>query len=238
MMRTLLFCLSIFVLVGCQADVDSNDYFPMNEGLVWRYQVTEELTDKKIEREFSLKNLGSVELGGDYSDLPVFRRRTSDGTDYYILQDDAGTERIALRTLVETAPRFDVEPRKVLPAVRDIEVGRSWTTETRVYAIHSPPAYSLTAPEGKELSMNFEITSVDDEVNVLAGTFTRCIRVEGIANLTLYADARLGYVDVPVSQTEWYAPGVGLVKLVREEPLNVEMFKGGKVSFELMDFEK
>lgn len=237
-MRLLVFCMSFYLLTGCQVDVDKNDYFPMNEGLIWHYQVTEELTEKKLEREFSIRNLGTIQLEGDYSDLPVFRRRTSDGTDYYIVQDDAGTERIALRTLVETAPRFDVEPRKILPAARDIEVGRSWTTETRVYAIHSPPAYSLAAPEEKTLSMNFEVTSVDDEVSVLAGDFSRCIRVEGIATLTLYADARLGYVDVPVTQTEWYAPGVGLVKLVREEPLDVEMFKGGKVSFELMGFEK
>ena len=64
------------------------------------------------------------------------------------------------------------------------------------------------------------------------------LRVEGSAQLSLYSDARLGYQEIPIKTTEWYAPGVGLVKLVREEPLDTEVFEGGTITLALARFEE
>lgn len=35
-----------------------------------------------------------------------------------------------------------------------------------------------------------------------------------------------GYRDIQIRTTEWHAPGIGLVKLVREEPLDTDVFQG------------
>lgn len=232
----LLCCSLLLLLVGCSESSDPENYFPLEKGISWEYRVTLERGEETQRSEFSITNLGAVELQGEWQDIPVFLRRTSDGTDFYIRQDDAGTERIAKRTVVELKPRFDVEPRKVLPGNPDIETGRNWITETRSYVIRSVPAYALSDPAIKPLAMNYEITAVNEQIEVPAGVFKSCVKVEGEAVLSLYADARLGYLDIPIRQTEWYAPGVGLVKLVREEPLEVEMFQGGRISFELSEW--
>ena len=54
----------------------------------------------------------------------------------------------------------------------------------------------------------------------------------------MYVDPRLGYQDILLTQKEWYAPGVGLVKLIREEPLDLPMFKGGSIMMELEKYER
>ena len=56
--------------------------------------------------------------------------------------------------------------------------------------------------------------------------------------INVLADARLGASEVVVHHTEWYAPGVGLVKLHRVEPLETTAIVGGEVTMELTGWER
>ncbi|MFW1676507.1 hypothetical protein ACFVYJ_01835 [Pontibacter sp. JAM-7] len=232
-----LLALTALTLSGCDADIPATDYFPLHAGVRWEYKVTENLTDRVNERRFSIENRGTAQLKGRYADEPVSIRHTSDGTDYYILQDDTGSYRIARRTMIEYDPRYEEEEVRILPNYKDLDLGRNWSAVTRPYALHSLPSYAVEEPGGKMVNMEFEITALDDTVTVPAGTFAGCIRVVGKAKINLYADPKIGYQDVKLTQTEWYAPGVGLVKLVRDEPLDLDIFKGGTISFELVSFD-
>ena len=225
------------LLAGCGSEIPPDDYFPLQEGVTWTYQVTEDLTDHQIEREFSITNMGPADLDGDYENEPVYLRRTSDGTDYYLLSDDSGVYRIAKRTLIEFYPRYEPSEVRVFPNPGDIDLGRVWSANTRAYALHSVASFAVDDPGGKDIEMEYEISSVDASVTVPAGTFDNCVEVTGTAIFPLYADPRLGYQDVFLTQKEWYAPGVGLVKLTREEPLDLEIFKGGLITFELQRVE-
>ncbi|WP_067864301.1 hypothetical protein [Neptuniibacter marinus] len=235
-MRLICILLISVIIVGCQGDISENDYFPVNKGVEWHYSVFEDLTDITQKRQFSIKNLGTIDLKGDYSGMPVSARRTSDGTVYYILQDDTGSYRIAKRTVVELTPRFDDKEIRILPNKEDLEVGRSWVAETRSYALHGLRS-ALPDPSKKAFSLTYEIVALNSSVVVPAGRFDNCIKVEASGVISLYADPRLGYQDIIVTQTEWYAPGVGLVKLVRNEPMDLEIYKGGSITFELNRFE-
>jgi hypothetical protein len=73
---------------------------------------------------------------------------------------------------------------------------------------------------------------------VPAGRFEKCLRLEGTGLLHVLADARVGASEVPVTHTEWYAPGVGLVKLVRSETLDTQAIVGGTITMELTAFER
>ena len=84
--------------------------------------------------------------------------------------------------------------------------------------------------------MSYRVASRDETVIVPAGKFEHCLLVEGDAKLTMFADPMTGYTDVPITTREWYAPGVGLVKLERTEPLDSSVFKGGSYVFELVGF--
>ena len=84
--------------------------------------------------------------------------------------------------------------------------------------------------------MSYRVASRDETVIVPAGKFEHCLLVEGEAKLTVFADPMTGYMDVPTTTREWYAPGVGLVKLERSEPLDSSVFKRGSYIFELVGF--
>ena len=226
-------------LLGCDADIPETDYFPLQKGVMWEYQVDEKLTGRENYRSFTIENRGLAQFPADheYAGDQISIRHTSDGTDYYILKDDSGIYRVAKRTLIEYEPRFDANLVRVLPNHRDLNVGRSWVIPTKPYALHATASFAVPDPRKRDINMQFEIKSITETVEVPAGIFENCIRVEGNTLLTLYVDPKLGYQDIPITQTEWYAPGVGLVKLVRNEPLNVELFKGGSISYELTRFD-
>ena len=236
-MRYLMVLIGICLLTACGSDNPGTSYFPLDEGMSWEYKVTKDLGSERQIKRYSVTNMGAAKLADEYDGEPVFLRKNSDGTDYYILQDDTGSHRIAKRTIVENRPRFDAEERKILPGTKDLEVGRFWTVETQPYTLRSVEFHSLPNPGLKRFMMSKEITAIDVTVTVPAGTFENCIEVTGQGEISMYVDPRLGYQDILMTQKEWYAPGVGLVRLVREEPLDLPMFKGGKISFELVAFD-
>ena len=43
--------------------------------------------------------------------------------------------------------------------------------------------------------------------------------------------------DMPLTTLEWYCPGVGLVKVERQEPANSTFLTGGTMTMELMAWE-
>ena len=71
----------------------------------------------------------------------------------------------------------------------------------------------------RPVTVTYKIEDTDDTVTVTAGTFGHCLRVHGkgylFAGRTL--QEFMGIDTINIDQTEWYAPGVGLVKSVREE---------------------
>ncbi len=237
-MKTLyIMALCLVFLAGCDKQIPETDYFPLQEGLQWHYKVTTSLTGQRSStKEFQISNLGPASLKGEYEGEPVSIRHTSDGTDYYILQDDTGTYRIGKRTLIEYEPRFDESLVRVIPNYEDLETGRNWSSETKPYLLYSTPGYATNDPKNQRLNMSYELAATDEKITVTAGTFDNCIRIEGSSEISLYADPRLGTKTISITQTEWYAPGVGLIKLIRKEPLDLNMFKGGQIVFELTDF--
>ncbi len=234
----ILLVLSVPMFSGCEQQVSKEDYFPLQEGLSWQYRVTENLLDEEHRRSFSIENLGSVSLKGDYEDLPVSVRRTSDDTDYYIVQDDTGSHRIATRTVIEFKPRFDSEERTILPPKSSWGSGVAWHVESIPYVLHTTRNQSMPDPKKRRFVLTYEILDTDSEVIVPAGIFKNSLKIRGRGVVSFYADPMKGYQDVNVVQTEWYAPGVGLVKLVREEPMDLKFFKGGSITFELERFER
>ena len=236
-MRIFYIGILLFAISGCDADISSNDYFPLHKDVTWEYKVTEDLTNVKHIDTYTVTNLGEQSFKqGDYNELTVSARLTSDGTAYYFVQDDTGTHRIAKRTVVELKPRMDPEEIMVLPDMENLTVGMTWSAETRPYALHGLRSHAVPDPRSNKFTLSYEIVSIDSVVDVPAGHFENSIKVEAKGVVGLYADPRLGYQDVNVIHTEWYAPGVGLVKLIREEPMDLDIYKGGTITFELTEF--
>jgi len=55
--------------------------------------------------------------------------------------------------------------------------------------------------------------------------------------MRLFADPVVGWRDLPLTTTEWYCKGVGLVRVVREEPAASTFLSGGTLTMELTSWE-
>jgi hypothetical protein len=219
----------LLTVSGCRSP--DTTHFPLHTGAQWVYLVSETTEyGARAEHFLSIRNVGTEAFG----DATFYLRRTSAGTDYYIARDDNGIYRVAKRTIVETAARADAERRYILK--QPLQVGTNWRAPTHPYMIQRVHPYRERFHRGAEFPMHYQIASVNDIVTVPAGVFRDCIKVTGEATFALYVDPRTGTHEIPITTMEWYAPGVGLVRLERHEPLNTSQFTGGTVALELTDY--
>lgn len=229
------------LLAGCGQAPASDDYFPLQPGWHWHYQVTEARQQQRSVHRFEVTTRRidtPVELAEVMATPQMVVRHTSDGTDYYLLRDLSGTYRVGKRTLIEKKPRLDAEPVLVMPPPDELEQGISWNQTTRPYVLHSTQSHVAWNQGNNEFVMTYEVAETGLVLSTPAGEFQHCIRIEGRGRIGLYADPRLGYQEVEVVQSEWYAPGVGLIRLQREEPMDLEMFQGGSLTFELIELQR
>ncbi|HXH04594.1 MAG TPA: hypothetical protein VNN09_14925 [Candidatus Competibacteraceae bacterium] len=176
-------------LSGCAsvAAVDSTRYFPLASGLQWRYQVS------RTDRPGLFTDLTVASLATELHDgQPLQIRRGSSGREYLFGRDDWGIYRAGWREAADFELRWEEARRYVLPD--PLTPRQQWR---RAPAISGELLYT--------------VESLEDTVRVPAGAFRRCLRVRGTGVLPAPAG------PVEVLTQEWYAPGIGLIKLRRRE---------------------
>lgn len=215
-------------LGGCQPP--DPGYFPLRDGASWEYRLTQSWSDGERSDRYAVQNLGAALPDG----RPVTIRRNDRGTDYYIERNQQGIARVAKRTAVESVPRPDPEPRYILKF--PLRPGSEWRVSSHPYLLKRLLPYRERFNRDLDLVMHYSIVSDRAQVSVPAGRFTDCLLVRGEGILRIYADAVAGVSEVPVSSLEWYAPGVGLVKLERREELDTTQIIGGTARLELVRY--
>jgi len=209
-------------------------HFPLNKGLSWTYAVDVTTPTERRQEDLTIINGGAVSFKGKAS----ARRSTGFGTDYILQHDSTGVFRVAKRTLTQAEPESDKAPRYVLK--RPYKVGTAWASWTRLYMMMFRPPhgrFNNSLFYEKPFLMTYQIAALKETVSVPAGTFKDCIKVVGTADLSLYLDGKQGFVSVPITTEEWYAPGVGLVKMTREEKLEADTMEGGSYTMELVSLD-
>lgn len=203
--------------------------FPLEAGHRWDYDVRIEWENNTVEHE---PRVITTEGRADVGDSKAWRRRSADGVDWYLRSDDTGIYRVATKSDLEDEPQADKAPRYVLKM--PLAAGTNWQNTTTAYLLRRrqefPPEIRHTHPA---IPMNYSIEAVDEAVDTRVGRFERCVRVRGRAVLKLFADPVVGWRDMPLTTTEWYCPGPGLVKLVREEPAQSTFLVGGTLTMDL-----
>ena len=87
------------------------------------------------------------------------------------------------------------------------------------------------------MPLDLSIESLDDTITVPAGQFSKCMRIKMTGSAYKNAGNYVGLTLVNVEQTNWYSPGVGLVKLERLETTQSAALDKGTLSIELVNFE-
>ena len=210
---------------------NTSSYFPLDSGLLWNYKVVIDTPSGKQFSSYSVRNTGRKTVDGESYAV----RHTSHGTDYYFAEDSNGVFRVGKRTSVEIEPRMDTPIRPVLEF--PLEKDTKWQVNTHPYLLKRLTPVGEALKNSFTLPMLYTIVATDETITVPAGEFKNCVKVVGSADLVLYVNPLRGYVSVPFTTEEWYAPGVGLVKMTREEKLQADTMEGGELKMELVAFD-
>ncbi len=234
LLRVLLTPGLLLALAACGPDPAPDDYFPLDTGLRWDYLVHEQNRVTDSTRRLAMRNLGPAEREG----RRYHRRLASDGNEYWLERVDDRLLRSGVRTAIDRQPRLQADPTTLL--ILPPTLGQWWELETRPYILErvEPFRERFSHDDSKRIELKMTVASLDAVVDVPAGRFENCLRLDGQGVLNVLADARIGASEVPVTQTEWYAPGVGLVMLERTEKLDTPQIVGGKVRMQLLSFER
>ncbi len=202
----------IAAAAGCR-ETDPG-YFPLEEGWSWGYRV---MVDTKNLGKASYRsyvfNLPSQAL----ADKQVVPRLLHDGRVYYYAEDAGGIRRVASRAGQDDTA-LAAPDHYVLK--QPLEPGNSWRVASESHLLRRQVFYTRglkTLGISAGLELEYTIEAVDDVVTVPAGTFTRCVRIRGVGETTYDLGHPFKTITIEVESTEWFAPGVGLVKLVRRE---------------------
>lgn len=225
---------AVLLAAGCTQRHPTETLFPLEAGHRWTYSQIKELEDGRNESTTLVMQTVSSER---YEGATAFRRQSTDGVDYWLRRDETGVYRVASKYIFDEEPRKDPEPRYVLKA--PLEKGTEWMTPASSYVLVRSQGYQLEIRhDNTPVQMRYVIDALDEKVNTPAGDFEGCLRVRGKGSVRLYTDGSAGWKDMPLISTEWYCPGPGLVKLVREEPAQSGFLTGGKLTLELQEWER
>jgi len=226
--------LAFLALAGCGAR-DSASYFPLQPGAGWTYAVETESDGATSRGRQTIRVLDERVYDGK----PLFIRRSETpdniGIEYWLRERPDGIVRIAQRLDLQEQASLDEAPRIVLKL--PLKAGDSWRTPTVAYTVLRKNEYPREIKYGRPLLMTYTVEALDEKLTVSAGSFDHCARVAGHAEMTLFTDPVRGFNKVPVTTTEWYCRGVGLVKLERVERLATTFYSGGKVTMEMVEYK-
>ena len=192
------------VLAGCGPA--PSGYFPLEEGRLWDYRITRTIRGETQEQRLILASLPPADLEGNR----YYPRRRLDGRTELFQSTPEG--------ILHVEPASGVRTR-VLPGEQ--QAGSKWAQSTHIYFLEVTGAFSETFRERGQQAIPLEsvVESDNDTVEVGAGTFTNCLRVRSTGSVFAGGTLKefMGISFIKVDQTEWYAPGIGLVKRVRKE---------------------
>jgi DUF3108-like len=222
--------LLLLLCLGCSKHDDS--YFPLDKGYKWQYDVALLTRDGLSNQKYFLSNLGEGKLNGE----SVYLRKSFDGSILYYSDTNEGIYYLGSIDTQSLHPEYKEEKQLIFP--EQLSIGTEWeeTTITKLLKKTGPPQKTVFKIIAR-VPLEVEIKSLTETVTVPAGRFENCIKIfmEGF----VFKDAGnyIGMTMVSVEQTNWYAPGVGLIKMERQETTQRKALDKGTLLVELVKFE-
>ncbi len=227
------FPLILVLIGGCDSDATSSDLFPAIEGMVWHYDATFQAGRKLNRHKIIVTNLGYIMLEDG---TQAFARKYHNDDVAYYKKNEKGIFRIGYQKAGKNLSR-DTENHFVLrfpvkTGIKWVLTSKPFFLEKSVREINAGQASLSGDLSLHPLKVSNEITSTNETVRTPAGSFSNCIRVDG-SGKTTGTGSEIGKVNVEVRQTDWYAPGIGLIKSTRKETTNLKWARSSTFSMEL-----
>lgn len=222
---------SALALAGCQAEAPADALYPLTPGLRWVYAVDIEHTGRAPTHERRvMENVDRVYFAGE-DDVAI--RRNDQGTRYYVARRADGLYRVAVKWVVHHTPIMDQPAQKILPL--PVTADARWRESAHTYMLDRARPFVTQHAPGNAITLDYRIENTRTAVDVPAGHFERCVHVVGETTFKLGADVGFAATEVPIVQQEWYCPGVGLTRLIRDEHVrrNGDDITGGRMTLAL-----
>ncbi len=232
LIRILLLVLAVQAgLISCGQK--NADYFPLDEGLYWRYNMRYEIMNGPDKSFFVVENRSPQKNGSDW----LYEQTTMAGKSYFYQKVNDGIKLVQQSRHGDFEDETTEQDRYLLKF--PLEKGATWQSETfsRVLIRIGPPQkteFRIVAL----VPVRVEVESTTDTVKVEAGTFENCVRIRQTGTKFHNAGNYVGKTVVGVDETAWYAPDVGLIKLVRKESTTARALDHGEIVLELEQFKQ
>ena len=228
------YILFLFILIGCSEN--NHTYFPLGKIKSWSYKIEiEPEVDKKTIYKKTKLSLGKkkLEIEGKKESFYPFLRE--DGSIFFYKLEKNGIFRSGFAFSKDKNINKENSERMVLPL--PIKIGKKWSVDSKTYLILKRyPYYDYRATTN--FMIDYEIISTDEIISTPSGKFRNCILIRGIGNTKFIGDSEIGSIDINILSEEWYAKGVGLIKSVRIEETDSDLFGTTKMTQVLEDYKK
>lgn len=193
------------LLCLCACETHDTGYFPTTPGYEWNYDISRTNAEsvQPVAQKTIVRNLPVETVDG----VPYYPKMYASGKAYYFIRSADGIRR-----------KTPADHETDLVIGYPLEVGTEWSAADRLYLFDLPKKLEGAWERiSSNLELDYTITSLDDPVEAPAGYFPHCLRIDAVGFLDLPRRLMLGIRIIKVEQTQWYAPGVGLVKVTRRE---------------------
>lgn len=225
--RLAAFCAALLILPTAACDDRTAAYYPLEAGwdFVYRTEVDAEGTAAETYRA-SATNLAPRRIGN----IAATPQLHQDGWILFFTGSDAGVRLVGYQKPGEAAI-IEIPEHFILKY--PLEPGTKWRAAGRTVLLTERFLYSKALPIHIGIDLDYTVEDVGTDVRVPAGRFSNCVKITGTGHTTVNTADNQRILNVDVEVTEWYAPGVGLVKATRAERAGEERAGNARMVTEL-----
>ena len=139
---------------------------------------------------------------------------------FFMKSADKGIFRKGVKYLKNKEINFE-NNRLVIPS--SIKIDESWSNDSKTFLIlRRYPYYDYKATTN--FKINYKIMSLNETVKTPSGVFEDCILIKGEGQTNFIGDSEIGSIGIKITSEEWYSKKVGLIKMIREEETDTDLF--------------
>ena len=209
--------LAVTLLFFSACDKKDDSYFPLTEGIEWRYRVSLKSSGATEQHRYYTRSQG--ENAFDDNKYQVHRSLTGMETLYRL--SSSGVERVGYN--LANQPTTSIVRDELLLIPYPIVNGFEWesTIQTRLLIRKGAPGESSILAN---VPAENTIEILGDVIEVPAGKFRDCMKVTTNGFAFHSGTQHKSRTLVEIKESRWYAKGVGLVKASRLETSTSDAF--------------
>ena len=212
-----------------------SDFFPLDKIQSWTYgvEIVPEVENKIFYKKTN-NSIGKKKIKIGKNEKVVFPVLREDGTTFFYEVTEKGVIRQGVRYLKDKEINFD-DSRLVLPS--SIKINKVWSNDSKTFLIlRRYPYYDYKATTN--FKINYKVMSLNETVKTPSGIFKDCLMIKGEGETNFIGDTEIGSIGIKITSEEWYSKKVGLVKMVREEKTDTDLFGTTKMIQLLENYKK